>query len=228
MKPSVKFKLKAALDEEMCFDFFNFKSAGIDFGKGIIALHPQLRSVKALSPNKRKKAIAAYVIRYYRSHKRELAAALERAKKDWQKVEPSFFSATARIFGSFPWPKGKYIGYLSIFNCNPRFLSDKTFQIFYQAERGVRRLVAHEMLHFIFYTFLEKKGECQVSEQKKWILSEVFNAIILNEKEFKSIIAPVRELGYPEHRSCIRSFTKEWEKHRDIIKWLGKAARTVR
>lgn len=228
MKPSVKFKLNAALDKKMCFDFFNFESAGVDFGKGIIALHPQLRSAGALSLGKRRETIAAYVARYYRSHKAELAAALERVNKEWRKVEPSFFSAAARIFGSFPWPKGKYIGYLSIFNCNPRFLSDKTFQIFYQAKKGARRLVAHEMLHFIFYAFLEKRGERRVSERKKWILSEVFNAIILNEKEFKSIIAPIRELGYPEHRSRIRPLTKEWEKHKDIIKWLEKAARTVR
>lgn len=58
-------------------------------------------------------------------------------------------------------------------------------------------------------------------------MSEVFNAIILNQKEFKKIIAPAKELGYPEHKKNIKLLASEWEKSKDILIWLKRTIKLV-
>lgn len=228
MRPFVKFRISIKLDYKTCFNFLNLKSAGIDFGKNIISIHPQLRRIRK-NKNKitKKRAIFFYINHFYNLHNNELKKALELFKKEWKKVEKCFFQEVKTIFGNFRWPKGKYICYLSIFNCNPRFLHDKTFQIFYKSEKDAKRIIAHELLHFIFYYFLEKKIKIKLSKEKKWILSEVFNTIVLNQDNFRKIISPSKELGYPAHREYIQILTNEWKKCKNISSWINKAVKII-
>jgi len=37
----------------------------------------------------------------------------------------------------------------------------------------------------------------------------VFNAVVLNTKEFHNIIQPGKELGYPDHKEIISKMKKE-------------------
>lgn len=213
---------------QTCFNFLNFKSAGVDFGKSIISTHPELAEVEEIkSVSKRKKEISKYVNQFYCSHKKELKNALSYFSKEWRKVEQSFFKKTDKVFNKFPWPKGKYICYLSIFDCNPRFLHNKTFQVFYRNKKGIKRIITHELLHFIFYDYLEKRLKIIISESKKWSIAEIFNTILLNQNDFKKIISPDKELGYPEHKRYIKLLTTKWKKCKDIMTWLGEAMELV-
>lgn len=228
MNPYLKFKLNKNLDKKTCFDFLNLKYAGIDFGKGIILFHPKLKNIKKIkSAVTKKKEISDYINIFYNLHKDELRKTLGFFKKEWSKVEDKFFQEVDLIFNNLPWPNGKYICYLSIFNCNSRFLADKTFQVFYENKKEVKRIIAHELLHFIFFHYLNKKFKVRMSLEKKWIISEVFNTIVLNQKNFIKIISPTKELGYPEHRKYLKILSKEWIKNKDISTWLNRANKIV-
>jgi hypothetical protein len=90
----------------------------------------------------------------------------------------------------YPWPDGNYICYISIFNCNPRFIKEKEFQAFYKHNATTNYVCAHEMLHFIFYDYLDKnfKGKYKtLCESVIWKLSEVFNDVVLRLPEFVEI-----------------------------------------
>jgi len=227
MGPKVKFKLNKRLDKETAANFLGLSFGGVDFGAGILATHPELKkTLKTRSKSLKKKMISDYVDNFYLIHNKELKETLAIMESDWEKKEKMFFDTTNKIFNSFPWSKGKYIGYLSIFNCNPRFLRYKNFQIFYKNRKDFKRLIAHELLHFIFYSYLNKK--CfNLSKNKKWVISEIFNAIILNQRVFVKLISPAKELGYPEYKKETDLLTKEWERYKIIDRWIQKAKKTV-
>jgi hypothetical protein len=68
------------------------------------------------------------------------------------------------------------------------------------------------MLHFIFYDYsykFLKKKKLKISEEKIWEISEIFNTLVLNRKEFKTLIKPSKELGYPEHKKYIRKISSK-------------------
>lgn len=228
MGPALRFRLNKNLDKMMSLDFFDFKTAGVDFSRGITGPHPFFKKIKEIRPNRIKnRMISEYISRFYEIHNKELLATLRYSQKEWKKIKDDFYTEVNSIFKGYQWPKGKYICYLSIFNCNPRFLGDKTFQVFYKNKKDIRRIIVHELLHFMFYEYLTERFEVKIPERKKWIISEIFNTIILNQKEFRGIIWPAKEFGYPEHRNFIRALTKEWQKHKDVNIWLHGARRLV-
>lgn len=228
MKPKIKFKLNINLDKQTCFNFLNLKYGGIDFGKSIVSLHPSLKNIKKIKTIiKRREAISQYINQFYNLHNNELKEALDYFQKEWNEVKQPFFQITDEIFKSFSWPKGKYICYLSIFNCHPRFLDNKTFQVYYKNKSEIKRIITHELLHFIFYHYLKNKFKNKISINKKWIISEIFNTIILNQKKLGKLIAPSKELGYPEHKKYIRLLASEWKRNKNISMWLKKAIEFV-
>ncbi|PIU03944.1 hypothetical protein COT44_00245 [Candidatus Shapirobacteria bacterium CG08_land_8_20_14_0_20_39_18] len=91
-------------------------------------------------------------------------------------------------------------GYVSIFNCNPRFLDTKTFQVYYQNRSGVVHVTAHEMLHFIFYDWLERNDQefiDNTDKEKAWTLSEVFDIVAFDRQEFNRFKSKGSG-GYPD------------------------------
>ena len=67
----------------------------------------------------------------------------------------------------------------------------------------------------------------KISQNKKWIISEIFNTVILNQKDFEKIIKPAKELGYPEHKRYIKILENKWKKEKNITKWISQANQIV-
>src|SRR3989344_681093 len=78
-------------------------------------------------------------------------------------------------------------GYVSIFDCNPRFVDDKSFQVFYKKSGSDKlRVCFHEITHFAFFDYFEKLFPAEYRSLDRnsgvlWELSEVINVILLNE-----------------------------------------------
>lgn len=222
--PILKFQLNKNFDKQVCFKFLEHKSAGVDFGGGIMKLHPQLESAKNKPGIEQKQIISDYVEKSYLDNKEELEGKLNRYKSDWQEVENTFFIETEKIFKETEWPEGEYICYLSIFNCNPRFLHNKTFQLFFKKDKKAKSTICHELLHFIFYEYIKN---LKIPENFVWDISEIFNVTILNQSEFKKLILPFVESGYPKHKVMILESLRIWEKNKNIGKWILEIIRLV-
>jgi len=212
MYPILKFQLNKFLDKKACRNFLNHRHAGLDFGAGIRKTHPQIR----------KKKINEYVDNFYKSHKRELEDTIIKFEKSWGRISDKFFNYVNTIFKNHPWPRGKYIGYLSIFPYGPRFLKNKTFQIFYQlSSRQAQHVVAHEMLHFMFYDYIERHFSSQIKQLSKdrvWRLSEIFDDIILQQKQ----------ATYPKHERLFKKYKKLWQGNKDIDEFLKKTLKNIK
>ena len=215
----VRFYSNKDLDKFMALQFLDEKAAGVDFGKRIIELHPNLEITKEMDERQKKIVINKYFDDYYKKNKKSLQSRLLLFKEAWRKKEKDFFKVSESLFNNFSFQEGMYIAYLSIIDCNPRFLESKTFQVFYKKEiNDVIYTIAHELLHFIFFDFLNqklKKESKVLSEEKIWDLSEIFNVIILKSDLFKGIIDKKAAKPYPDHKKYIDSFEKAYKKSTD-------------
>ena len=221
----LRFHLNKKLDERMAEEFLNMHGGGIDFGKGIIKIHPQLKSVRSLKDiTQREKAIRIYLDRYYRIHKALMHRKIELLRLAWCKREKEFVAITENFFGGFRFPKGKYIAYVSIINCNPRFLESKTFQFFYKKPLAdTTYTIAHELLHFIFFDFVEtklKKEIKRLSGDQLWDLSEIFNVVVLKSLRYRHIVNQKFVIPYPDHRRYIHQFEKTYKNSRNAEEFI--------
>lgn len=229
----LRFYTNEQLDEIMAEQFFHEQGGGIDFGKGIVQLHPKLKSVKSLKNIERKKrVIHLYFDDYYRTHKEAINHSIKNLQKAWHKKEKEFVIRTEKFFGGFQFPQGKYIAYASIINCNPRFLKSKTFQYFYKKPLSdAIYTVAHELLHFIFFDFVEKKIKNEIkdlSEDQIWDLSEIFNVVVLGSPRYQQIVDKRYVVPYPNHKRFLSQFRKVYGNSRDAEEFIKQGVAIIK
>lgn len=225
MKLNARFRLNKSLDKEMAFEFLAARCGGVDFSQGVLNVHPKLQRLKEVGDEKKREVISNYFDAFYDRHEDYLEKRKVEFGKEWKEVENKFLIETEKIFRGHPFPRGKYIGFLSIIDCNPRFLKNKTFQVFYLHPHGVRYVTAHELLHFIFYDYAIKKcpelfRELDTESGIFWDLAEVFNSIILHTPGFVKIHGIKEEVVYPEHLEYVSRLDRVWRKHQDVDRFI--------
>lgn len=227
MNLKVKFELNKEIDKQMTNIFLSgsFKLGGVDFSKNITYFHPKLEKVKKKNDNERKKFISEYFDEYYKKHFEELEKKVIKIEKEWRRVEKKFINQLNKIFKNPVPPKGKYIGYLSVINCNPRFLDNKTFQVFYKHKSGSNLVIAHEILHFFFYDYAVKRHtdiftSLDTNKGIFWGLAELFNDVVMALPEFVEIHGNKDVGGYPYHEQYIDHVKKLWDNNPNIDNWL--------
>lgn len=209
----LRFYTNETLDEIMIDQFLGETGGGLDFGKFIVKMYPELKKAReSVSLKDRQKIIHTFTKKYYSYHKKEIDKFTCVLKKEWGKKENDFIKITRNLFGEHNFPDGKYIAYSSIINCNPRFLDQKTFQFFYKKKLAdAIHTISHELLHFIFFDFVNKKLKKEIrclSEEQLWDLSEIFNVIVLKSSFYKKIIDKKLVKPYPDHKKYIPKFEK--------------------
>jgi len=212
----LRFYLNQKLDEEMIEVFLDEVGGGVNFGEGIVKIHPQLKKIKFLKNiREKRKNIRQYSDFYYRSNKPLIKQKIKIVQKEWQKKEKLYVNITEKYFDNFKFSKGSYIAYASIINCNPRFLESKTFQFFYKKNiDDAVFTIAHELLHFIFFDFIKKelKNEIkELSEEEIWDLSEIFNFVVLGSEQYSEIINKKCIINYPNHEKYINQFQEAYK-----------------
>lgn len=213
----IKVFLNKDLDKRMAIEFLGHNyHGGINFAQGIFGAQPGI-----------KKSIFSYVDDFYKHHQKSLKKISHKFQKAWLEVASDFFNATDAIFPYHRWPKGKYIGYISIFNCGPRFLDDKTFQIFYQNDKQHAVFsIAHEILHFLFYDYIKKKRKDikKLDENQLWRISEIVNEVLLRPEYLgKSLNISKRYKGYPDFIPIANKIKRKFRKNDDINKLINLA-----
>lgn len=213
----ITINLNKKLDYEVYTDFWDFSIAGVDFGNKIKQNHPNINLNNYIQ----------YIDNFYNTNeaimlekKGQINHLLEEKIKD-------FSSALKNIFYQ-DFNNTVYQGYLSIFNCNPRYLDTKTFQIFYEKDLPHMLEVAfHESLHFVFFDYLDKFFTKQIEGLDKnsgilWELSEIINVLILNLPQFKKIIGKEEKLFYPELRIKLDNAINIWDSSANIDEFITK------
>jgi len=225
----VVFKFNKDLDKQMINIFLNYKKqGGINFSGCVLGPNPNLKKAIEERKNDRKKVINRYVEDVYRERKRVLNKRIKELSQRWSKLEKDYFKLVEGIFKLKTPSHYRYIGYLSIINCCPRFLESKSFQVFYHRPKDSMHVTMHEILHFFFYDYAIKKypkifKKLDTNQGIFWNLAEVFNSVILAQPEFKRIHKQKRDWSYPALRKYIPELKQYWEESKNIDDWILKS-----
>ena len=171
-----------------------------------------------------KKILEEYTKIYYYLHQKEIDKGFSEAVRNWKKIEKKYFLLVGKIFKNHPWPKGKYTGFASVFRMFPRWIEPKIFYFPYQDTLGATapRVIAHEALHFMFFSYIKKKYNLTEASKIKgrgdsyvWEVSEVFNTIMEKWDPYKKIIKNFSK-PYPGMEKMYTKMSKQWKQKQDI------------
>ena len=185
---------------------------------------------KGLPIEEQKEIAKKYVSDYYKENSKELKKKFESVGKDWEEVRKKYFDIVAKLFNNHPWPDGDYKGFGTIFHCYPRFVSEKIFlfPLNHRIPRYANKVIAHEMLHFIFFDYIEKKyglEESSVIEGREenyiWKVSEAFNSIMERWGSYQELFK-IKRKPYAETMELYELMDERWQKSQDIGELLDK------
>lgn len=198
INPNIEFLLnERCLDLDVYYTLMFFRNPDKlgDFSKKIRVMKqfPQLERFDELNVQNQELFIRQEIEKLHANLHAELVDALMKARSSWKKLEKDYFDLVAKVFHNFLWPKGDYKCYMSVIDINAIIKKEKSFQLFYGmvSKNITNAVIAHEMLHFIFYSYMEKYSD--IEKVRLWEMAEIFNKFIQNSKKFK-------DFNYPEDK----------------------------
>lgn len=201
--------LDKELDKEVFKDFWGFSTEGADFGE---------RGIKRIHPTITESGADEYIDTYYNGHAEKLEDARQELQDALNGTAVEYFDAVSKVFG-VSYSDIQYTGSLSIFDCNPRYVDDKKFQVFYKRDLlGKLEVAYHEVLHFAFFeharrTCLQMVDGFDANGGSYWALSEIFNVIILNRPDFQNILKREEQMFYPMLRHFVDPVRNLYAQH---------------
>ena len=228
--PKLKFVIDKKKELETFLNFYNwskYQKSDRDLNWAIYKPHPKLRKIRKEKLPKQKTVIREYIDSFYKRNFAQIKNGVLKTEKQWKNTEKRFFISVDGIFKNYPWPKGKYIAYTTIWGMFPRYLNDKTFLFPYSHNKKnyILIVIVHEMLHFMFYDYVYKKSP-KFKDHKYdfilWNISEIFNVIIQNSPQWFKMFGQ-KTIGYPEHKKHISKLKQYWKSNQDINDWVKKA-----
>ena len=227
-KPHVNFEINKEMDYWTAGEFLTFDPNDI-FSNSILITNPKLKDAQKLGDKAKITFYKNYVDQIYKDKESEITSSKNEVQKLWNLIEKRFLDRTQELFNGHIWPEGAYIGFLSIFNCNPRFLNEKTFQVYYVHSEGLVYVCAHEMLHFMFYDYIEKNSALtkNLPESVIWNLSEILNVVILEKPEFAELTGNFYPKPYQKHETQIKKFRELIKNSENIDSFIKKSVRLL-
>mgnify|MGYP001567761213 CR=1 FL=1 len=204
----MKIELNKKLDKETYLAFCDVIVGGADFGKKIHDDHPNIT----------KENYIEYIDDFYITNSDELGSVLKDTELCFNEIKSPLFFELQKYFGK-NYSKEDYTCYPSIFNCNPRYLENKSFQVYYKRSHDMRKeVVAHEITHFAFYDFCDNLGI--KNDNYLWELSEIFNVIFLNFPLIQKAIGAEELLFYPDLKNKLEEIKKIWAEDSNADKFI--------
>ena len=180
----------------------------------------------------RDKIIKGFVRNYYELNQKSIRDGVSETRKKWKKISPRYFRLVDKIFYGHPWPRGNYRGMTCIWGSYPRVIKEKYFAFPIKRDNpkykhNDLRVIAHEMLHFITYDYLQKKYILQPSEHGNkdnifWQFTESLNVLIENEMFWRSFSGPFKSKPYGDCAKLYPKMKKVWDKNKDLDNLIKK------
>jgi hypothetical protein len=191
------------MDADLMSDFL-----GTDWARYILRQHPRLKTAAAEKDAvTRKKLVMEYLTKAQRNNLIRQKAACKRFSISWKKGGEAALRQVAEIIGA-DWPEEPrvIVAFVSMNPICPRFLESWSFSIGinYRRASTVRRIVAHEVSHFLHFRRLfgsQSNIDRSTFEapHSRWLASELAVVPLLNDPRVQQFIGE-KEKPYPEHR----------------------------
>lgn len=226
MKPKLKLAIDIKADTQNAKWFVHHG----EFVDWFLPLNFQYITSKKFSLSERNKIISEYTKHIHKMNETDILKGVKETKQRWSKVEGKFYKLVDKIFQGHGWPKGKYIGYASVYLMFPRNIKEKTFYFPYSSNKwSPVSTIAHEMLHFIFFDYIKSKYGINEDDEFRgknpkyvWQVSETFNTVIENWQPYKNIVGSKDAKPYPGCEKMFKAMTKQWSDSQDIESFLNE------
>lgn len=219
--PKLVFRIDLAIEK----NFFGI------FPNGHNQIIPELKFLyKKEFRQSRKKFLGSYLDNFFDLNKKAIEGNLKETEYEWKKHEKYFYRQVDEIFNNYPWPKGHYRAYPSLWGMFPRFIKTKEFTFPAFPEKFNKNfsmtVIAHEMLHFIMYDYLSKRFDLKEGERYDinksfWCFTENFNVLIENEKIWKPFYSR-KSLPYKDCEKYYLLMKKIWDRNKDLDNLIRK------
>lgn len=225
MRPDVKLIINVGADIENAKWFVK----NGEFVDWFLPLDFQYVTSKKFSSAERNKIITEYTKHLHEINEADILKGVAETRKRWAKLEGEFYALVDDVFKGHAWPKGKYVGYASVYLMFPRDVQEKTFYFPYAKDKwNPLGTVAHEMLHFIFFDYVKQRYGIDEDDEFKgkdpkyvWQVSETFNTVIENWKPYRELFSAKEDARpYPGCEKMFKAMTKQWAKWQDIESFL--------
>lgn len=222
--PAVEFVLDKEYDKESILEFLDDKDEFLDFGhERIVQFHPELERYRGKDKEVQKKAISDYVDDFYKKNSDELQLSSEKFQSLWDEIAPRYFAEVKKLFGSLDAYRERTIfAFPSITNCADIADDHTCFHIWYKWQEKpeeARVLIAHEILHFYYYSYVREKKFFNLVDQ--WDLAEIFNVVILGLPQFVALLGKA-DLGYEQHDQYFPRYRKLWKESASMDEYFQK------
>lgn len=227
--PEIEFGIDPNYDKDICFGFWRRHQYVLDELKYLLDIKDE---------DIVKQEIDKFVDAFYQKNQADIQEKLVQGQKQWSELADTFFAKVDKIFQSYPWPQalaenqGKYQAMGSIWHRYPRNIKHQRFSI--PANPSFKyhtapHVIAHEMLHFITYDYLEKKYGLQASESKDpknpdnpdydntfWQFTENLNVLIENDPMWAEFSDGKVSKPYPDCQELYEKMKVIWDQNKDI------------
>jgi hypothetical protein len=182
-----------------------------DWSGAIYSNYPQLK-VKLMdvkNKTQRRKIEYAFFKETFQKERPQLEKRSKQFQRDWDKINDGVMRVLSEVVEE-DWQEndGTIFAKVSLNPICPRYLKQKTFDVFYkQNSSSMRHTAIHEIFHFIYF----RKWKCVFpkSVEKEfdfpyltWKLSEIVPEIVLNDKRIQKVFK-YHFVSYPEYEKVV-------------------------
>ncbi len=212
----MKVELNKQLDKDIYLEFRKSVVGGVNFGEIIRKDHPEINEENH----------EEYIENFYKLHQKELQSTRLDTAGCYGEIKEVLKTNLKKYFGR-EFHDENCVCYLSIFNCNPRFLESQSFQVYYKRPRNLRNeVLVHELTHFAFYDFCRAIG--LEDDKQLWELSEIFNVIFLNLPGLQKVIGVEEKLFYPDLKEKLADIKKIWNENLPAEKFIKESLKHLK
>jgi hypothetical protein len=225
--PKVKFRVDADRDFENYRLFLKYAPQRFV----PMFLPPDLQNllVGVTSAKKRRELVKAYIEDGFRKNRKRIRNNVSAVERTWRSKEQGYFKLMDVVFGGYPWPRGKYEGYASVFSMYPRDVADKTFHFSAFDSGHAVATTSHELMHFIFFDYVRRHYGLKEGDRVPghgpnylWNVSEVFNAVIEGWGPYRKMFGTSGETYDYMNRRMLPRMKRLWRERQDVDWLLGQ------
>ena len=220
-KNLIKLNINYKLQREVDVFFLLLKDSNIDDKKinSIFKKYPELEKYRKNTTIHRKN-IDNFVINNYIKNKKIVDNCVEQVESRWKSSEKYFVELCRGVFKECDFSKYMYNACPSVWPLYVRDFKNKI--ITFPFDRGVDDalfVIVHELLHVIFYNYLNKEyPEIYNNEKNRnsiYNFSECLNVLIQGGEKWIDLYK-IKPNPYPQHKELYLKMKNKWKNKQDI------------
>ncbi len=226
----MSWKLRFSFDFDFEKDLKHFMNeyntnqpSSTDNFKMLIRGRPELEFLR----EKPKKEVYNFIKKYMKEDRKKNAERYKKIindfKAEFKKIKQDLIKDIEKLFDGYEFPDFHYKANFTIFRVYERYLDTKEFDIPLNVSRQeIFYVFIHEVLHFVFYEYMDNNFKNRLDEKSLWDLSEIIDVILMKRKPLSRYFVRKPE-PYPGHTKHFEILDRLYAESNQMKEFIEKA-----